>query len=117
MRIHANKTLVRQIRQNIARVEACVSKSGKKPLRRRPSDETTSNASGDSIDRTEDTESSGDDKSALSSYHNTLLTASQRLQNRLDHLECDQAAYLIEIACHEKIATSQLQIVGCPPLK
>jgi hypothetical protein len=41
-----------------------------------------------------------------------LLASADRLNARLNHLESEQRALLLEISCNAKIASSQLQIVS-----
>jgi hypothetical protein len=41
-----------------------------------------------------------------------LIASMARLMTRIDHLEAEQRALLLEVSCNTKIATSQLQIVS-----
>jgi hypothetical protein len=48
----------------------------------------------------------------LEASRKTLLESSSRLRARINHLEAEQRALLLEISCNSKIASSQLQIVS-----
>jgi hypothetical protein len=58
----------------------------------------------------EDIEEPGDQQSASS--RKILQASAARLRARIDHLEAEQRALLLEISCNSKIASSQLQIVS-----
>jgi hypothetical protein len=60
----------------------------------------------DSVDKDVRPKSSGSDAQSKA-----LLKSGNRLNARLDHLESEQRALLLELSCNEKIASSQVQIV------
>ena len=53
----------------------------------------------------------GETSKAYGDKYPRLYTMSQVLRERLDHLQTEQRALLLEISCNQKIAQSQLQIV------
>ncbi|KAL4980885.1 hypothetical protein BDW66DRAFT_123404 [Aspergillus desertorum] len=89
MRIYANIGLTRQVREHMSVIEAELD-----PLHKttgNPAEDSTTPGTGRWIDTTRE--------------------ASRRLCQRVGHLEADHQALLLEIACHSKIARSQLQII------
>ncbi|KAL4995594.1 hypothetical protein BDV10DRAFT_128087 [Aspergillus recurvatus] len=89
MRMQANIGLTRQIREHMSAIIAELS-----PLRK-----TTDNLA-------ENLTAPGPGR-----WVNAMYEASHRLSQRVSHLEAEHQALLLEIACHSKIAQSQLQII------
>ncbi|KAL5043617.1 hypothetical protein BDW71DRAFT_117924 [Aspergillus fruticulosus] len=89
MRMQANICLTRQIREHMSAIEAELS-----PLPK-TTDNTTENST----------------MPGPSRWVNAMHEASHRLSQRVSHLEAEHQALLLEIACHSKIAQSQLQII------
>ncbi|RDW84062.1 uncharacterized protein DSM5745_04388 [Aspergillus mulundensis] len=87
MRMHANMALTRQIREHMSAIKAELDTLLKVP------------------------ESNKDSTPNSGPWMQVVNGASRRLTQRVKHLEAEHEALLLEIACHQKIAQSQLQIV------
>ncbi|KAL4904163.1 hypothetical protein BDW74DRAFT_155198 [Aspergillus multicolor] len=92
MRMHANMALTRHIREHVSAIEGEFDMLSKAPS----SDKASTPNSNLGIQ--------------------VLKNASRRLMQRVKHLEAEHEALLLEIACHSKIAQSQLQIVNIPSI-
>ncbi|KAL6231866.1 hypothetical protein BDW75DRAFT_219017 [Aspergillus navahoensis] len=89
MRLQANIGLTRQIREHMSAIKAELS----------PLPKTTDNPAENFT------------MAGPSCWGNAMREASHRLSQRISHLEAEHQALLLEIACHSKIAQSQLQII------